>query len=76
MAVQYNNTLQGRTVMGLPASSPHSVMVTMGNCRLKIKVLNIPLGRGGGGSGHKCLVHKGKTNYCHQSFVAMPQPGK
>ena len=60
MAVQYNNRLRGKTVMVLPASCPHSVMVTMGNCRHKIKVLDIPLGGGGGGSGHKCLVHKGK----------------
>ena len=37
MAVQYNNRLRGRTVMVLPASCPHSVVVTMGNCRHKIK---------------------------------------
>ena len=67
---------RGGTVMVLPASCPHSV-VTMGNCRLKIKVLNIPLsGRGGGGSDHKCLAHKGEKKYCHQSFVTTPQPGK
>ena len=50
MAVQYNNRLQGRTVMVLSAicSCPHSVVVTMGNCRHKIKVLDIPLGWGGG----------------------------
>ena len=41
----------GRTVMVLPASCPHSVVVTMGNCRHKIKVLDIPLGGGGGGVG-------------------------
>ena len=64
MAVQYNNRLQGRTVMVLPASCPYSVVVTMGNCRLKIKFLDIPLSGGGGGSGHKCLVHKGEANYC------------
>ena len=45
--------------MVLPASCPHSV-VTMGSYRLEIKVLNIPLSGGGGGSGHKCLAHKGK----------------
>ena len=44
MAVQYNNRLWGRTVMVLPASSPDSVMVTMGNYRHKVKVLDIPLG--------------------------------
>ena len=49
MAVQYNNRLLGRTVMVLPARCPHSVVVTMENCRLKIKVLDIPLGVGGGG---------------------------
>ena len=49
MTVQYINRLQERTVMVLPASCPHSVVVTMGNCRLKIKVLDIPLGGGGGG---------------------------
>ena len=49
MAVQYNNRLRGRNVMVLPASCPHSVVVTTGNCRLKIKVLDIPLGGGGGG---------------------------
>ena len=42
----------GRTVIVLPASFPHSMVVTMGNCRHKIKVLGIPLG-GVGGSGHK-----------------------
>ena len=52
MAVQYNNRLQGRTAMVLPASCPDSVLVTMGNCRLKINVLVIPLGWGGGGCGH------------------------
>ena len=51
MAVQYNNRLRGRTVMVLPASCSHSVLVTMGNCRNKIKVLDIPLGGGGGGGG-------------------------
>ena len=55
MAVQYNNRLRVRTVMVLPASCPHSVVVTMGNCRHKIKVFDIPLGGGrdGGGSGQK-----------------------
>ena len=50
--------------MVLPASCPHSVVVTMRNCRHKINVLDIPLGLGvcvcvgggggggGGGSGH------------------------
>ena len=51
MVGQYNNRLQGRTAMVLPASCPHSVVVTMENCRLKIKVLGIPLGGGGGGGG-------------------------
>ena len=51
MAVQYNNRLRGRSVMVLPASCPHSLVVTMGNCRHKIKVLNIPVGGGGGGGG-------------------------
>ena len=46
MAVQYNNRLRGRTVMFLPASCPHSVVVTMGNCRHKFKVLDVPLGWG------------------------------
>ena len=38
--------------MVLPASCPHSVVVTMGNCRHKINVLDIPIGLGvcvGGG---------------------------
>ena len=48
MAVHYNNILRGRTVIVLSASCPHSVVVSMGNCRHKIKVLDIPLGRGGG----------------------------
>ena len=34
----------GRTVMVLPASCPHSVVVTIGNCRHKVTVLDIPLG--------------------------------
>ena len=50
MVVQYNNRLHGRTVMVWPSSCPHSVVVTMGNCRHKIKVLDIPLGGGGGGA--------------------------
>ena len=77
MAVQYNNRLRGKIVMVLPASCPpppHSVLVTMGNCRNKIKVLDIPLGGGGGGGGG--LVHKGEINYAHQSFVTTPQSGK
>ena len=55
MTVQYNNRLRGRTIMVLPGSCPHSVEVTMGYCRHKIKVLDISLGweGGGGGSGHK-----------------------
>ena len=48
MAMQYSYRLRGRTVMVLPASCPHSVVVTMGKCRLKINVLDIPLGGGGG----------------------------
>ena len=47
MAVQYDNILRGRSVMVLPASCTHSVVVIMGNCRYKIKVLDIPLGWGG-----------------------------
>ena len=49
MAVQYNNKLWGTTVRVLPDSCPYSVLVTMGNYRNKIKVLDIPLGGGGGG---------------------------
>ena len=51
MAVQYNKRLRGRTVMVLPASCPHSVVVTMGNRRHKIKVFDRR--GGGGGNGHK-----------------------
>ena len=51
MAVQYNNRLWGRTVMVLPASCPHSVVVTKGNGRHKIKIIDIPLGGRGGGVG-------------------------
>ena len=53
MAVQFNNRLRGRTVMVLPASCPHSVLVTMGMCNHEIKVMEIPLGGWGRGSGHK-----------------------
>ena len=45
--VQYNNRLRKRTLMILPASCPHSVVVTMGNCRHNIKVLDIPWAGGG-----------------------------
>ena len=38
----------GGIAMVLPASCSHSVVVTMGNCRHKINVLDIPLGWGGG----------------------------
>ena len=51
MTVQYNNRLRGETGMVLPISCTHSVLVTMGNCRNKIKVLDIPLGVCGGGGG-------------------------
>ena len=48
--------------MVLPASYPHSVLVTMGNCRNKIKVLDIPLGGvvGGGAvdTNDKCIKAK------------------
>ena len=59
--------------MVLPASCPHSVVVTMGNCRHKVTVLDIPLGW--------CVVtndllHKGEKNYAHQPFVTTPQPCK
>ena len=37
----------GGTVMVLPASCPFSVVVIIGNCRHKIKVMEIPLGWGG-----------------------------
>ena len=37
----------GEKLMILPASCSHSVVVTMGNCRHKIKVLDIPQGGGG-----------------------------
>ena len=54
--------------MVLPASCPHSVVVTMGNCRHKVTVLDIPL--------DKWLVHNGEKKYAHQPFVTTPQPGK
>ena len=65
MAVQYIHRVRGRTVIVLPASFPHSVVITLGNCSHKIKVLDIPLGVGGG-----------EINYAHQSFVTTPHPGK
>ena len=45
----------GELFMVLPASCPHSVVVTMGNYRHKIKDSTFPWagGGGGGGSGHK-----------------------
>ena len=61
MAVLYDNRLWGSTVMVLPSSFPHSVVVTMGNCRHTIKVLDIPLGWGGGGavvSNDECIKAK------------------
>ena len=60
MAVQYNNRLQGRTVIVLPASCPHSVVVTMGNCRHTIKVLDNPLAVGWGGVGAGAVVTNDK----------------
>ena len=74
MAVQYNNRLRGRTVMVLPASCPHSVVATMGE--LQTQNQSPRHSSGLGGSGHKWLVHKGKINYSHKSFVTTPQPGK
>ena len=46
MAVQYNNRLREGTVMVLKISCSHSVVVTIGNCKQKIKVLDIPMGWG------------------------------
>ena len=37
IAVRYNNRLRGRTGMVLPGSCPHSMVVTIGNCRHKVK---------------------------------------
>ena len=48
MAVQYNNRLRGGTVMVLPASCSHSVVVTMGNCRHKNQSPRHSPGLGGG----------------------------
>ena len=59
--------------MVLPASCPHSVVVKCyeelqtQNESNKMKVLDIPLG-GGGGRGHKWLVHKGE-NIMHTSHL-------
>ena len=58
MAVQYNNSLSWFCQLAVPTVW---WLNTMGNCRHKIKVLDIPLGwggrggggGGGGGSGHK-----------------------
>ena len=58
MAVQYNNRLRGRTVMVLPASCPHSVVVTKGNCRHKIKIIDIPLGGGAVVTNDQCIKAK------------------
>ena len=40
IAVHYNNRLRGRTVMVLPGSCPHSMVVTIGNCRHKVKYVH------------------------------------
>ena len=58
--------------MVLPASCPHSVVVTMGNCRHKVTVLDSPLGW--------CVVTNDQCvkakKIAHQPFVTTPQPGK
>ena len=54
--------------MVLPASCPHSVVVTMGNCRHKDTVLDIPLGW--------CVVTNDEKKYAHQPFDTTPKPGK
>ena len=69
MEVQYNNRLRGRTVMVLPTSCPHSVVVTMGNCRYKINALDIPWAG-------RAVVTKCEISYENHSFVTTPQPGK
>ena len=51
--------------MVLPASCPHSVVVTMGNCRHKVTVLDISL--------DWCIKAK---KIAHQPFVTTPQLGK
>ena len=54
MAVHNNNRLRERTVMVLTANCPHSLVVTMGNCRPKNQSPRHYSGLGeGGGSGHK-----------------------
>ena len=59
MAMQYINRLRGRTVVALGACCPENMVATMGNCRHKIKVLDIPLGEGRGGgavvTNDKCM---------------------
>ena len=50
MAVQFDNRLSWFCQL---AVSTVWWLSTMGNCRHKIKVFDIPLGWGGGGSGHK-----------------------
>ena len=72
MTVQYNNRLRGRTVMVLAASCPHSVVVTMGNCRHKVTVLDIPMGW--------CVVTNDQSikakKICAPAIFNHAQPGK
>ena len=61
MTVQNNNRLRRRTVMALPASFPHSVVVTADT---KYKSSTFPWAGGGGGGGgavvknDKCIKSK------------------
>ena len=59
--------------MVLPASCPHSKMVTMGNCRHEVKVLDIPLSWGWS---QMAGAKKNERNYVHQSFVVTHKSGK
>ena len=51
MVVQYNNKMPGRTVMVLPASCPHSVVVTIGKLQTQNQSPRHSSGLGGGGGG-------------------------
>ena len=63
--------------MVLSASCPRSVVVKYyGELQTQNQSPLHSPGLGGGGSGQKWLVHKGKINYAHQPFVTTPQPGK
>ena len=77
IAVHYNNRLRGRTVMVLPGSCPHSMVVTIGNCRHKVNMFLKGYSLEAKTASKKCnySVHISwarLASFCHLGFISDP----